>query len=460
MQGRSRTPRTGSRLRRGLLALSAVGLLLALPSSAAATTITVNTTVDELGSGPRCSLREALWSSNNNSNAQAQGCLAGAGTTRSGSRPETSGSTARSPGPAPTAEDAGIYGDLDITEPVNVVHFGLRGDGRHQQHRRRACLPRPRGHSPVRLAGLTIDGGFNFAPVGGAVLNDGILTIDSSTIVNGSADSGGGFANISGSALLRNSTVYGNTADAGRRRDLRQRRDRQPAQRDGLQQPHQLRRWGGHVRLLLRSGEQNAARRHSGRRQLRQRHRGQRLRQDRRCDHLAGPEPDRQHERLRISDAAAATSSTAAPGSSGSATSAGRPRPSTCARRARRSTPPAAARRPTSAAYRGGSGGRCDIGAWELTRCRGVVINNVGTNGAELLIGGSRADGFLALGGADTVRALGGNDGACGGGGPDRLEGGGGNDRLDGEGGRDTCIGGGGRDLLFSCEVRRASRLW
>lgn len=98
-------------------------------------------------------------------------------------------------------------------------------------------------------------------------------------------------------------------------------------------------------------------------------------------------------------------------------------------------------------------GGRCDIGAWELARCQGIVINRVGTNGSDLLLGTSAVDGFLALGGKDSVRGGGAKDGLCGGGGPDRLEGGPGNDKLDGGGGRDTCIGGGGRNSVKKCEL-------
>ena len=154
MQGRSRTPRAGSRLRRGLLALSAVGLLLALPSSAAATTITVNTTVDELGSGPRCSLREAVWSSNNDSNAQAPGCLAGAGTDTirvpAGNFRLNRQATCRRRPPRTPA----IYGDLDVTQPVNIVHVGLRPTVVTSDVGRRARLPQPRRRAPAcRLAG-------------------------------------------------------------------------------------------------------------------------------------------------------------------------------------------------------------------------------------------------------------------------------------------------------------------
>jgi Ca2+-binding RTX toxin-like protein len=100
-------------------------------------------------------------------------------------------------------------------------------------------------------------------------------------------------------------------------------------------------------------------------------------------------------------------------------------------------------------------GGRCDIGAWELARCRGVVINRIGTSGSDRIEGTETADGILGLGGADLLLGLDGNDGLCGGAGGDRLEGGPLNDRLDGGSGRDTCLAGGGRNSVVRCELPR-----
>jgi Ca2+-binding RTX toxin-like protein len=95
---------------------------------------------------------------------------------------------------------------------------------------------------------------------------------------------------------------------------------------------------------------------------------------------------------------------------------------------------------------------KCDIGAWELSFCRGAVINRIGTPGADLLLGTSGRDGIVGLGGQDTLRGLSGNDGLCGGDGPDTLEGGQGNDVLDGGPGRDECVDGKGT-TRFRCEV-------
>jgi CSLREA domain-containing protein len=90
-------------------------------------------------------------------------------------------------------------------------------------------------------------------------------------------------------------------------------------------------------------------------------------------------------------------------------------------------------------------GGRCDIGAYELVRCDGIVVNRIGTSGRDRLRGTRRADGILGLGGPDRLRGLGGSDGLCGGGGRDTLIGGAGDD---------ACSGGPGTDGATACERR------
>src|SRR5439155_22171585 len=66
-------------------------------------------------------------------------------------------------------------------------------------------------------------------------------------------------------------------------------------------------------------------------------------------------------------------------------------------------------------------GGRCDIGAYELTKCQGALVDVVGSSGADTLTGASGRDGVLGLGGNDTLHGLGGDDGLCGGPGSDLL---------------------------------------
>jgi Ca2+-binding RTX toxin-like protein len=92
--------------------------------------------------------------------------------------------------------------------------------------------------------------------------------------------------------------------------------------------------------------------------------------------------------------------------------------------------------------------GACDSGAYELTLCQSILVNTVGTEGADVLTGTEGADGVLALGGNDKVSTLGGNDGVCAGSGNDTAAGGGGRDRLNGEAGKDKLRGQGGNDRL------------
>ena len=135
-------------------------------------------------------------------------------------------------------------------------------------------------------------------------------------------------------------------------------------------------------------------------------------------------------------------------------------------------------------------GGRCDIGAYELTRCQGVRVNRVGSKLEDastsqrppLVTSTAAGDGILGLGGSDDLAGNAGDDGLCGGNGgdtlsggvgkdalaggaqddvleggwgPDRLLGGGGADRLAGGPGFDVCEGGVGHDTATGCEVKR-----
>jgi hypothetical protein len=129
---------------------------------------------------------------------------------------------------------------------------------------------------------------------------------------------------------------------------------------------------------------------------------------------------------------------------------------------------------------RGAPRNGCDIGAYQRVMCTGVLVNRVGTDGGEKLIGTAQSDGFLALGGNDIVLARAGKDGACpgsgndvvrgdddadkilaasgndrifGGAAGDSLEGESGNDLIDGDGGTDRCRGGTGADTVRDCET-------
>jgi Ca2+-binding RTX toxin-like protein len=93
-------------------------------------------------------------------------------------------------------------------------------------------------------------------------------------------------------------------------------------------------------------------------------------------------------------------------------------------------------------------GDNADIGAYERNLCAGVLVNRVGTSGADRLFGTPGPDGVLGLGGKDVLAGLAGKDALCGGPGKDKLKGGKGKDKLLGEGGKDKIKGGKGNDLL------------
>ena len=79
----------------------------------------------------------------------------------------------------------------------------------------------------------------------------------------------------------------------------------------------------------------------------------------------------------------------------------------------------------------------CDLGAYELVRCQGAVVNVVGTAGGDVLRGSGRSEAILGLAGADEIFGGSGNDVICAGGGKDTLRGESGNDQLFGQDGSD-----------------------
>jgi hypothetical protein len=90
----------------------------------------------------------------------------------------------------------------------------------------------------------------------------------------------------------------------------------------------------------------------------------------------------------------------------------------------------------------------CDIGAYDLVLCQGVLVNRVGTEGDDIIAGTDGADGFLLLGGNDQASGGGGNDAICAGDGNDTVKGEGGDDRILAGPGNDKVNGGPGRDRL------------
>ena len=90
-----------------------------------------------------------------------------------------------------------------------------------------------------------------------------------------------------------------------------------------------------------------------------------------------------------------------------------------------------------------------DLGAYELVRCRKVIVNVVGTDSADVLAGGAGADVVLGLGGDDQISTLAGKDAVCAGPGNDVVRGDSGKDTISGEAGNDNLLGRGGKDLLI-----------
>ncbi|MEZ5193780.1 MAG: hypothetical protein R2734_15635 [Nocardioides sp.] len=84
-----------------------------------------------------------------------------------------------------------------------------------------------------------------------------------------------------------------------------------------------------------------------------------------------------------------------------------------------------------------------------VAQCQGRWPTQMGSAGADRLVGTPGRDVMSGLGGADTLIGRGGGDVLCGGGGPDVLKGGGGADVLSGGQGDDKLVGGRGKDTLI-----------
>ena len=441
---------------------------LALPGVASATTISVTTTTDELDEGSRCSLREAITSANSDANTEAEGCVAGDGADRivvpAGRFP-----LSRSGDPFPTtSEDANVYGDLDVTSQVTIVHGGIRPatiDSLVSQERVFHIGP----GANVVMTGLTVTGGNATAGserYGGGILNEGALSVTRSLVEGNQATFGGGLASegsstatlvnttvssndaeedgggvsseTGGTINLRSVTVSNNTADddrngggdggglfastSGGGGNITLKNSLIAGNHDGGQEAHDCARLGGGA---ITSLGRNMIGNTNG------------------CSYNQGPGDvlNRSARILPLANNGGPTATHALRKTSPAINAASTGGPATDQRGVKRRL-----------------GGRPDIGAWELARCQGIVINLIGTNGPELLLGTDGPDGVLGLGSSDTLRGRGGNDGLCGGAGADLLSGGTGKDGLDGGGGRDTCQPGGTRRQnkpSVNCELPR-----
>jgi hypothetical protein len=452
------------KMRISLLAVMALALLGIAPAAQAAT-INVTTGTDEFATGSRCSLREAIWSANNDSVTEAPGCAAGSGADVIELPAGTYQLTRSAQSPATGPEDADVYGDLDVTGPVSIVHSGVRPAVIHGMSGERVLHTISPGG--VTLEGLTIRGGGSSTPGqdhGGGILNSGQLTVQDSSITGNAANFGGGLSTEGAStATLVNVTVSGNGAfadgggisvEAGGNVALRNvtvADNRADYDNDGGGDGGGVftSTTGAAATLMLRDTIVASNSDNSG--------------EAPDCAELGGTITSLGHNLIGDTNGCAFQTGARDIVNRRALLIHLRNNGGSTETQALKKTSPAidAGKACTGSDQRGvkrSLGGHCDIGAWELVRCQGVVVNQVGTDGSDLLEGSSGVDGFLGVGGNDTLRGGGARDGLCGGAGKDRLEGGAGSDQLSGGPGRDTCIGGGGRDKAVSCELPKKHR--
>ena len=209
----------GSRRRpvRRLALGTGIAALFLMAAQARATTITVNTTADEVNSDGDCSLREAILAAN--TNAAVDACSVG-----QSAAPDTvqltSGATYQLTLAAPAlAADDPLGGDLDLandTASPDVVVQTEVGDPATI----RQTVPDQKVFSVKGTAefyGVVVTGGDATDCGGGiAFLGSGTSTIGNSTLTGNAARNGGAICNqASGSELLVSDTLFvDNVADA------------------------------------------------------------------------------------------------------------------------------------------------------------------------------------------------------------------------------------------------------
>jgi CSLREA domain-containing protein len=206
--------------------LQAVTLVLAMAAVARAATITVNSTDDSLATDGNCTLREAILAANGDTAVDA--CTAGSGSDVV-VVPE---GTYRLTGEAD--EDAGLTGDLDVTDDLEVVGAGARtvilGPARLLQpppcgwgicfaaQIDRAFDIDPAGAGiSVRLSGVSLGSPFITKATiddGGAIRNRGTLVVADSVVQSSAVARGGGIFSL-GPLRVERSDIVGRTASFG-----------------------------------------------------------------------------------------------------------------------------------------------------------------------------------------------------------------------------------------------------
>jgi CSLREA domain-containing protein len=205
-----------------VLVLAASLVALALPAGAqGATTITVNTTADELNADGDCSLREAIQAAN--TNAATDACPAGSGPDSIAFRSNVRGTialtlgelsitetlTIRGPGPSKLAVSGNNSSRVFNITAGSAQILGLRITGGN-------------GGGIANFAALTLKDSrvdHNTATLGGGIHTapSSTLTLERSLVSENQAIEGGGiYAQFgSGTVTLRSSQVRGNTAQLG-----------------------------------------------------------------------------------------------------------------------------------------------------------------------------------------------------------------------------------------------------
>ena len=181
---------------------------LAVPQVVYATTITVNTTDDELNADGDCSLREAIRAANTDSMIDA--CPGGSGSDEivfdANVVPGTFALSISG-----TGEDDAVTGDLDITDELIITGSGAGNTIIDALGIDRVF--QVIGATAFNLDQLTVQGGA--ASAGAGILNNsGTLTISSSTVRDNVANRGGGIVN-DGMMIINNSIIIDNTANSG-----------------------------------------------------------------------------------------------------------------------------------------------------------------------------------------------------------------------------------------------------
>ncbi len=206
-EAEAKRSRLTRRVVRVLLALSACMVAgMALPPVVGAAVISVDTASDEYGTGGSCSLREAVESANTNTGFG--GCISGE------LSPDTlviqfAGNYQLT---RPGADDTNVLGDLDISAgglTIAPSAYGITVDGSGGGDR---VFHVHGGVPAVTIQGINVRGG-STSFFGGAIENNGGLTLAGVTLKDNYAAAGGGaLATInSGATNAYDLTISGNT---------------------------------------------------------------------------------------------------------------------------------------------------------------------------------------------------------------------------------------------------------